>query len=74
MPGGMWNSDKFEVKGLVSFNGAPTGEINMTYSGKPSQFSGTVKADKKGVYQVTVYTYDSANGNTGLDCVSFIIN
>ena len=74
MPGGMWDADKYETKGIVSYNGAPAGEIDMNYSGEKSQFSGTVKADKKGVYLVTVYAYDSANGNTGLDCVSFIIN
>ena len=45
----------------------------MKYSGEASQFSGTVKANQKGVYKVTVYAYDKANGNTGLDSVNFII-
>ena len=69
----MWDADKYEIKGIVTFNGAAVGEIDMKYSGEKSQFAGTVKADKKGVYQVTVYGHDNSNGNTGLDYVNFII-
>ena len=69
----MWDADKYEVMGLVFHNDVQLGEIEMKYSGEASQFSGTVKANQKGVYKVTVYAYDKANGNTGLDSVNFII-
>jgi len=69
----VWDAEKYEVKGIVSLNGEAAGEIDLHYNGKPSEFAGTLRADKKGAYLVTVYAYDKANGNTGLDNVTFII-
>ena len=57
----MWDAEKYEVKGIVYFNGSAAGEIDLHYNDEPSQFAGTLKADKKGVYLVTVYAYDKAN-------------
>lgn len=50
------------------------GEIELRYAGTPSQFEGTVNADRPGVYEATVYAYDPSNGNTGLDGVTFIVS
>ena len=69
----MWEANKFEVKTLLKKDGKQYDVINMRYGGTPSQFVGNYTVKEKGVYEGIVYAYDSANGNTGLDKVTFIV-
>jgi hypothetical protein len=69
----MWNSDKIEVAALLSRNGKSIGVLHLQYAGTPSQFSGTWNLKEAGTYEVVVYAYDPANGNTGVDSVTFNI-
>lgn len=69
----MWDADKYEVKALLKKNGKEAGMLNMEYAGEASQFSGTWKVDEPGIYEATVYAYDPATGNTGLDRTTFIV-
>ena len=59
--------------GIVKKDGTKIDEIPLKFTGEKSQFSGTFKADSKGIYEITVYAYDPGNGNTGLDKVTFIV-
>lgn len=71
--GGMWNSDKYEVRALLKKDGKAVGELPLTYAGKDSQFAAKWNITEPGTYQATVYAYDSANGNTGVDDVTFVV-
>jgi hypothetical protein len=72
-PGGVWNARKYEVKALVSRDGKRVGAVDLTYAGTTSQFAASVPIDAAGTYEVLVYAYDPANGNTGLDRTTFIV-
>jgi hypothetical protein len=72
LPGGLWDSDKMDVKALLKRDGKSIGALDLDFSGEASQFSGTWEVTEKGVYEATVYAYDPANGNTGLDKVTFV--
>ena len=49
------------------------GEFPLKYSGQASQFQTSLPVSEKGTYELIVYAYDPANGNTGLDRASFTI-
>jgi len=72
-PGGPWDPSKYEVKALLKRNGEAVGELPLEYAGAISQFAATWDVKQAGTYQATVYAYDPANGNTGVDSVTFIV-
>ncbi len=59
---------------MLKRNGEPLGALPMKYAGTTSQFEATWSIDQPGVYEATVYAYDPANGNTGLDRTTFIVS
>ena len=69
----MWDADKIEVAAFLKKNGEHVGVLTMHYAGKKSQFSGSWHVKEPGVYEAIVYAYDPANGNTGIDRVTFIV-
>lgn len=72
-PGGIWDADTFEVKAIMKIDGSTKGEFPLQYAGHPSQFNVSLPVTAKGVYEITVYAYDPANGNTGLDKTTFVV-
>lgn len=72
-PGGVWDSDRFEVRALVKKDGKPIGEIPLSYTEETSQFAGSLEVQGAGVYEVTVYAYDPSNGNTGVDTTTVVV-
>jgi hypothetical protein len=72
-PGGHWDADKMEVAALLKRDGQEMGLLALRYAGTPSQFEGAMEVRGAGVYEATVYAYDPASGNTGLDSTTFII-
>ena len=72
-PNGLWDANRFEVAAIVRVNGKPSGRFDLAYAGETSQFAGVVPISTPGVYDVTVYAYDPANGNTGLDRTTFFV-
>jgi len=73
-PGCLWDATKYEVKGLVKRDGKRAGDMELAYAGQTSQFSGTLQISGPGTYEVIVYAYDPATGNTGLDRTTFIVD
>jgi len=71
--GGLWDADKMEVRGLVTYNGKPAGEVDLACTA-PNMFEGTLAPKGTGTYEVAVYAYMPNTGNTGLDKVNFIIS
>jgi hypothetical protein len=72
-PGGLWDADQFEVAAFVRHDGQKRVELPLEYAGQPSQFQATLEVDRTGLYEVIVYAYDPANGNTGVDKTTFIV-
>lgn len=72
-PKGTWDANRYEVAALLARDGKLVRTIPLAYAGKTSQFAAELEVTKKGAYEATVYAYDPANGNTGLDRVTFIV-
>lgn len=72
-PGGLWDADRLRVAAIVSHGGERIDEVELSYAGQTSQFSGEVAVAGPGVYDVAVYAYDPGNGNTGLDRTTFVV-
>lgn len=72
-PGGVWDANKYEVKALLKKNGTSVGELPLQYAGTTSQFAGAWTVQESGIYEAIVYAYDPANGNTGVDSVTFVV-
>ncbi|MEY4708308.1 MAG: hypothetical protein RJB58_2031 [Pseudomonadota bacterium] len=66
-PGGQWDADKFEIVAMLAQGGKTLRTMPLSYAGKPSEFGGEIEVAGKGQYELTIYAYDPANGNTGLD-------
>jgi hypothetical protein len=72
-PGGLWDAKRFEVRALVSRDGAKLREVPLVYAGVTSQFAAELTDLEPGAYEVVVYAYDAVNGNTGLDRSTFLV-
>jgi hypothetical protein len=66
-PNGQWDANKLEIVAMLTHGGKNLRTVPLSYAGKPSEFVGDIDVADKGEYEVTVYAYDPANGNTGLD-------
>lgn len=71
--GGLWDANKYEINALITGEGAPGTTIPMQVTDKPSTFAGEVTLSP-GNYEVVVYAFDPATGNTGLGKTNFIVN
>jgi hypothetical protein len=72
-PGGLWDAGAFEVTALLARDGKPAGRVPLAYAGATSQFQASLALDAPGAWEITVYAYDPANGNTGLDRTTVIV-
>jgi hypothetical protein len=70
-PKGLWDASAYEVKAIVTRNGKEVARHDMIYAGATSQFAASIPVEDDGVYDVLVYAYDPANGNTGIDRTTF---
>ncbi len=72
--GGVWDARKYEVAAQIFKNGKKIDEIPLKYATPASQFAADYPlSGGPGIYQVVVYAYDPANGNTGVDFATFIV-
>jgi hypothetical protein len=72
-PGGLWDANKYEVRAIVKHNGVVSSTIPLAFANKASTFDGTLEVTKEGIYELTVYSFDSATGNSGLDKTTFMV-
>lgn len=72
-PGGVWDADTYEVAAILTRNGKPLRTVPLAYAGTASQFAAEIEVADPGVYEAVVYAHDPANGNTGLDRVTFVV-
>jgi hypothetical protein len=73
-PDGLWNANQFEVAAIIKRNGMQVDEVPLQYAGSTSQFTAKLKASVPGAYEITVYAYDPANGNTGVDKTTIVVS
>jgi hypothetical protein len=71
-----WLPDEFEVAAVIGgANGAPA-TIPLQFvdaAGTPGQFAGIWEQPLPGAHEITVYAYQKATGNTGVDTATILI-
>jgi hypothetical protein len=72
--GGLWDADRIEVAAIIRRDGKLAGKVELNFAEQPSDFSVPLEVNEPGVYEVTVYAYDPADGNTGVDKTTFVID
>ena len=65
-PGGLWDANGYEVKGILYKDGKQVETAALAYAGETSMFAGSLPVPAPGRYRLFVYAYDAANGNTGV--------
>ncbi len=68
-PGGLWDSDGYEIRSWLYRDGQQVGELPLSYAGQPNEFAARWQPDAPGYYEVVIYAFDPTNGNTGVDRV-----
>lgn len=69
----MWDAATYEVKALVKRDGQAAGTVTLAPGAAASSFEGTLELTAPGAYEVTLYAFDSANGNAGVDSAGFMV-
>lgn len=72
-PGGLWDSNRFQITAMIQLDGKALPESPLTYTGTTSQYELAFRPDKAGVYNVVVQAYDSTTGNAGVDRTTFTV-
>jgi len=72
-PGGLWDAEGFEIEALVRRDGGAPTRVPLAFAGTTSLFEATLAAPEPGLYEVVVYAFDPANGNTGVDRTTFMV-
>lgn len=72
-PNGLWDATKYEVRAVVKRNGTVSRTVPLLFAGKPSAFEAKLEIPDPGTYEVTVYAFDPATGNAGVDRTMFTV-
>ena len=54
-------------------DGQAAGAVTLVPGKTASSFEGTLEVAAPGAYEVTLYAFDPANGNAGVDSVGFMV-
>jgi hypothetical protein len=71
-PGGLWDTDKYEIKALIKHEGSIIDSVPMRFAG-PSAFQAEATVTKKGQYEIIIYAFDPQTGNSGVDKVKVTV-
>ncbi|RYY29500.1 MAG: hypothetical protein EOO04_07350 [Chitinophagaceae bacterium] len=71
--GGIWDADGIEVGAIIRKDGKELMQVKMALTDKANIFQGIIPSPSKGLYQITVYAFERATGNTGVDQTNFVI-
>jgi hypothetical protein len=72
-PGGLWDSEGFEMQVLIKHEGRLVDSQSLRYTGEPSRFEAEIRVQETGAYEAVVYVYDPSSGNTGVDSTTFVV-
>lgn len=70
-PGGIWDSNQYEVETTIIKDGENIGSVPLKYAGETSLFHGDIEISEPGTYELIVHSYDPVTGNTGVDRTTF---
>lgn len=73
-PGGMWNSDRYELVARVLRDGRPVGEAPLRFAGEASHYEAVLPVTEPGTVRVEVLVIDSARANVGRDVRSIRVS
>ena len=65
-PGFHWDPEDYEVAAIVRRGESTIGQFPLRYAGTASDFETNFTTNLPGVYDISVYAYDSKSGNTGV--------
>jgi len=65
-PGGLWDSDRFEVLARLVRDGRVVAESTLTFAGETSFYSGQLTPPEPGEYEVQVLALDPLRANNGM--------
>ncbi|MBA2848353.1 hypothetical protein G4V39_04000 [Thermosulfuriphilus ammonigenes] len=72
-PNTFWKPEAYEVKAIVKKNGQPFKTIPLKFSGKTNYYVASISLNEPGAYQFTIYAFDPATGNTGVDMTTVVV-
>ena len=72
-PGGLWDSNKYEIKAIVKLNDKVINTVPLKFAG-PSTFKGGLNVNQTGNYEIIVYAFDPATGNAGVDKMNVVVD
>ncbi len=72
-PGFHWEPTDYEVVAIVRRGDDDVGQFPLRYAGTDSEFETQFTTHLPGVYDISVYAYDSASGNTGVGQVELTV-
>jgi hypothetical protein len=72
-PGFYWDPEDYEVAALVKRGEEVIGRYPLRHAESANDFAGTVAIELPGLYEITVYAYDSSSGNTGVDRLTLAV-
>lgn len=72
-PGGLWDSDGYEIAAVILKDGEMFAEVGLEWGGQANRFAAELTVEEPGVYEVRAFAHDPANGNTGLDRAVLIV-
>ncbi len=72
-PGFYWDTKDYEVVAIVRRGDDDVGRFPLRYAGAASEFATQFTPQLPGVYDISVYAFDSASGNTGVGQVELTV-
>ncbi len=72
-PGFYWDPADYEVVAIVRRGDVEVGRFPLSYADTASEFETQFTTRLPGVYEISVYAYDSASGNTGVGRVELTV-
>lgn len=71
-PGGLWNSEEFEISARLSRDGELIASAPLGYAGQASEFEGRLPVAEPGRYELSIWAHQPATGNSGVDRLTLI--
>jgi hypothetical protein len=72
-PDGLWDPADFEIQAVIRHEGKVYQNVEMSYAGRTSKFEADTALEQAGLYEISMYAFDPANGNAGLDHATVIV-
>ena len=72
-PGFYWDPKDYEVVAIIRRGDEGVGQLPLSYAGTASEFETEFKAHVPGVYDISIYAYDSVSGNTGVGQIELTV-